>query len=57
MLPVRRSPFWPTTIDDPFASLRREMDSLFDRLAGGDGGFLSQPWATIPFTLWEDLVA
>lgn len=55
MLPMlRRNVFWPTIGDDPFASLKREMESLFDRFVGGDGGFATQPWATVPFTIWED---
>ena len=53
MLPVIRRNTWPA-FEEPFAQLRREMDSLFDRAFGGDGGALSQAWSSVPCTIWED---
>jgi HSP20 family protein len=53
MLPVIRRNTWPA-FEEPFAQLRREMDSLFDRAFGGDGGALTQAWSSVPCTIWED---
>lgn len=30
------------------------LDSLFNSLAGDDGGFLNQAWARFPLAMWQD---
>ncbi|MBX6311378.1 MAG: Hsp20/alpha crystallin family protein [Isosphaeraceae bacterium] len=55
MLPVLRRNTWPTLFsDDPFVRLRNEMDTLFDRFFGQDGGSVTSAWSGIPIALWED---
>jgi HSP20 family protein len=40
---------------DPFAQLRGEMDTLFERVFGNDGGNAAGPaWAGVPVAIWED---
>ncbi len=51
MFPVLRAnstsgPFVPSPIN--------RLDSLFDRVFGEDGGFVSQAWARLPVAMWED---
>jgi HSP20 family protein len=41
-------------VDEAFKPFRGEVDSMFDRIFGGDGGFLTSAWAGIPVALWED---
>jgi hypothetical protein len=36
-----------------FANPINRLDSLFDRVFGGDGGFLSQAWPTLPVAMWD----
>ena len=51
MFPVLRSSLTPA----PFmASPINRLASLFDRVFGDDGGFLSQAWPTLPLAMWED---
>jgi len=48
MLPVLRN-------NAPFAMAPiNRLDSLFDRVFGGDGGFMSQAWSEMPLSMWED---
>jgi HSP20 family protein len=55
MLPVLRRNNWLTrSADEPFARLRTEMDTLFDRFFEGDSGFQTAPWTGVPIALWED---
>jgi len=51
MFPVLRSSLVPA----PFmANPINRLDSLFERVFGDDGGFLSQVWPTLPLAMWED---
>ena len=55
MLPVLRRNWFGSTVDEPVARLRSEVDTLFDRFFGGDGGSLAQAWAgVLPVAMWED---
>ncbi len=54
MLPVLRRNWFGSTIDEPVARLRGEVDTLFDRFFGGDGGSLAPAWAGVPVAMWED---
>lgn len=54
MLPMVRSNWLPGQARDPFTTLRREVDALFNDFFGGDGGGLATTWATTPFSIWED---
>jgi len=55
MFPMLRRSGWLTpSVDDTFSRLRNEMESIFDRSLGNDGGFLAQAWGGVPFTIWED---
>jgi HSP20 family protein len=55
MLPVLRRNWFGATMDEPVARLRGEVDTLFDRFFGGDGGSLTQAWAGgVPVAMWED---
>jgi HSP20 family protein len=54
MFPMIRRNAWPASFEEPFTQLRREVDTLFDRFFGGDGGALTQAWSALPFTIWED---
>ena len=51
MFPVLRSN--PTS--SPFVtSPINRLESLFDRVFGDDGGFVSQAWPRLPVAMWED---
>src|SRR4028119_700494 len=55
MLPVLRRNWFGSTMDEPVARFRGEVDTLFDRFFGGDGGSLAQTWAGgVPVAMWED---
>jgi HSP20 family protein len=55
MLPVLRRGSWLTpTFDDTFSRLRNEVDTLYDRFFGGDGGSLVSTWSGVPIAMWED---
>lgn len=55
MLPVLRRNWFGSTMDEPVARFRGEVDTLFDRFFGGDGGSLSHAWAGgVPVAMWED---
>ena len=54
MLPMVRRNWFGSTFDEPVARLRGEVDTLFDRFFGGDGGSLTQAWAGVPVAMWED---
>jgi HSP20 family protein len=55
MLPVLRRNWFGPTLDEPVARLRGEVDTLFDRFFGGDGGSLAPAWAGgVPVAMWED---
>ena len=54
MLPMVRRNWFGSTIDEPVARLRGEVDTLFDRFFGGDGGSLTQAWGGVPVAMWED---
>ena len=54
MLPVLRRNWFGSTMDEPVARLRGEVDTLFDRFFGGDGGSLTPAWAGVPVAMWED---
>jgi HSP20 family protein len=53
MLPVLRRNWFGSTMDEPVARLRGEVDTLFDR-SFGDGGALTPAWAGVPVAMWED---
>jgi HSP20 family protein len=51
MLPVlRNNPFVSPVAAGPM----NRLDTLFDRVFGGDGGFTAQSWSWLPVALWED---
>jgi HSP20 family protein len=55
MLPVVRRNSWLNTFaGDPLATLRSEMDALFDGFFGNDGSAHSPAWGGMPIALWED---
>ena len=54
MLPMVRRNWFGSTFDEPAARLRGEVDTLFDRFFGGDGGSLTQAWGGVPVAMWED---
>ena len=55
MLPVLRRNWFGSTMDEPVARLRGEVDTLFDRFFAGDGGSLAHTWAGgVPVAMWED---
>ena len=56
MFPVlRRTPWLGPSADEPFTRLRNEVDTLFDRFFGGDGGSLTAGWSGgLPIATWED---
>src|SRR5919107_474756 len=54
MLPMVRRNWFGSTFDEPVARLRGEVDTLFDRFVGGDGGSLTQAWGGVPVAMWED---
>src|SRR5215218_9830323 len=55
MLPMVRRNWFGSTFDEPVARLRSEVDTLFDRFFGGDGGALTPAWGGgVPVSMWED---
>jgi HSP20 family protein len=55
MFPMLRRDGWLSpNFKDTFGRLRNELETMFDRGLGSDGGFLSQSWGGVPFTIWED---
>jgi HSP20 family protein len=55
MLPVLRRNAWlSSSFDEPFTRFRQEIDTLFDRFFGTDGGSLTQAWSGVPVVMWED---
>ena len=54
MLPMVRRNWFGPTFDEPVARLRGEVDTLFDRFFGGDGGSLTPAWGGLPVAMWED---
>jgi HSP20 family protein len=54
MLPMVRRNWFGSTFDEPATRLRSEVDTLFDRFFGGDGGSLAPAWTGVPVAMWED---
>ncbi len=54
MLPMVRRNWFGSTFDEPATRLRTEVDTLFDRFFGGDGGSLAPAWGGLPVAMWED---
>ena len=54
MLPMVRPSWFAAQTRDPFTQFRRDMDSVFDRFFGSDGGSLTPAWSSTTFTIWED---
>ena len=54
MLPMVRRNWFGSTFDEPATRLRSEVDTLFDRFFGGDGGSLAPAWGGLPVAMWED---
>jgi len=51
MLPVLRN---NSALAPVATSPIHRLDSLFDRVFGDDGGFMSQAWSWAPVAMWED---
>ena len=54
MVPMVRRNWFTPSFDEPVSRLRTEVDTLFDRFFGGDGGALSPAWGGLPVAMWED---
>ncbi len=55
MVPVMRRNNWLAEVaDEPFFRLRHDVDGLFNRVFGSDGGFLNPASAAVPMAMWEE---
>jgi HSP20 family protein len=55
VLPVaRRSNWFGSPFDEQFGRLRNEVDGIFDRFFGSDGGSQTPAWTAVPIAMWQD---
>jgi HSP20 family protein len=55
MVPVLRGNNWLAEVgDEPFFRLRHDVDGLFHRVFGSDGGFLTPAASAVPMAMWEE---
>jgi HSP20 family protein len=54
MVPMVRGNWFAPTFDEPVSRPRGEVDTLFDRVFGGDGGAPAPAWGGLPVAMWED---
>ncbi|MFO0955837.1 MAG: Hsp20/alpha crystallin family protein [Isosphaeraceae bacterium] len=56
MVPVaRKNGGWLAEVaEEPIFRLRQDVDGLFNRVFGSDGGFLNPAAAAVPMAMWEE---